>query len=89
MSVRLLACLALGGLVVAAPASAGILGGGRKLPKPISHVREAVDRSDRAGGIVKHPPAKYSKPEWGSRFDLVKDNYPPRPLMPYLRHQDR
>jgi hypothetical protein len=75
-------------VVVAVPASAGILGG-KKLPRAISYVDKRVDRSDRVGGIVKHPPAKYSKPGWGSRFDLVRDNYPPRPLTPFLMHQER
>jgi hypothetical protein len=36
--------------------------------------------------IRRHPPGKYSAPEWGSRFDQIKNNYPPRPLLPYLRH---
>jgi hypothetical protein len=57
------------------------------LPAPISNVAERVERSAVATqiGIVRHPPKEYSGSDWGSRFDQIKHNYPPRPMSPFLR----
>ncbi len=88
-------CLRLVGLVaafsmLAGPAAAGIFGKSKpKLPTAISHTAARVQRSTSVGLVVKHPPAKYSGAFWGSRFDLARDNYPVRPLMPFLLHSDR
>ena len=60
------------------------------LPKPISLTDERVERSAGATRplAVTHPPPKYSGPDWGSRFDQIKYNYPPRPLTPRLRRSE-
>jgi hypothetical protein len=89
MRLRFLAGVALTAILGAAPASAGILGGQKKFPKAISYVGERVERSKPAGAIVKHPPKKYSGPGWGSRFDQARNNYPDKPLMPFVMAQDR
>lgn len=88
MSLRLLACAALV-LAASSPAEAGVFSSKTKLPTPIRYTTERVERSTSVGTIVKHPPQKYAKPSWGSRFDLVRDNYPARPIMPFLLHQER
>jgi hypothetical protein len=60
------------------------------LPKPIGYTSERVERSGVAmqSFLVRHPPAKYSGHDWGSRFDQIKHNYPPRPLSPPLRRSE-
>jgi hypothetical protein len=73
----------------AATAEAGILGGGKKLPKPISLTTKRVERSLTYGQQVKHPPKKYSGASWGSRFDQVRDNYPVRPPIHYIMTPER
>lgn len=88
MSLRLLACAAVLAFL-STPAEAGIFGGKKKLPTPIRYTADRVDRSPRFGRIVKHPPKQYSRPNWGSRFDLMRDNYPARAVMPFLTHQER
>ncbi len=59
-------------------------------PKPISLIDDRVERSAAATRelIKRHPPGKYSGAEWGSRFDQIKNNYPPRPLAPFLMRRD-
>jgi hypothetical protein len=79
--------------VVALLAAAGHAGAGstqRRLPKPISLIDDRVERSAGAtqGVLATHPPAKYSGPDWGSRFDQIKYNYPPRPLTPRLKRPE-
>lgn len=88
MSLRLLACAAL--LIAASiPAEAGVFSSKKKLPTPIRYTSNRVERSGPQTGIVRHPPKRYSKPSWGSRFDLARDNYPAKPLTPFLLHQQR
>ncbi len=83
----------LGLAAVAGTAEAGILDVFKKpggLPKPISYVGERVSRSSASGQdvLVRHPPSQYSGPEWGSRFEQIKHNYPPRPLSPSFRRSE-
>lgn len=88
MRLRLLACAAALAFL-STPAHAGFLGGKKKLPSPIRYTTDRVERSPHVGGIIKHPPRKYSGQSWGSRFDLMLHGYPTKPLMPFLLHQDR
>lgn len=76
-------------LAAATTAEAGILGGRKKLPQAISLTSTRVERSLTYGLQAKHPPRKYSGPNWGSRFDLARDNYPDRRPAPYLMRPER
>ncbi|HET7293998.1 MAG TPA: hypothetical protein VFM88_16350 [Vicinamibacteria bacterium] len=85
--------LILGLAAVAGTAEAGILDAFKRpggLPKPVSYVGERVARSNvpTQTVLVRHPPKQYSEPGWGSRFDQIKHNYPPRPLSPPLRRRE-
>ncbi len=74
--------------MLAGPADAGIFGKGTpKFPKPISMTSDRVQRSHTVGKSTRL--SKYSGATWGSRFDLARDNYPTKPLMPFLLHTDR
>jgi hypothetical protein len=79
MSLRLAGAVAILGLF-AVSAEAGT----KNFPKPISLTTERVERSITHGSITNKPPQKYRSASWGSRFDLTRDNYPPKPLMPFL-----
>ncbi|HJS59574.1 MAG TPA: hypothetical protein VKA01_15825 [Vicinamibacteria bacterium] len=86
MRLRLL--LSLAALLAAADnADAGVFKKRGGLPTPISLTDERVERSAGATKplVQKHPPPNYAGPDWGSRFDQIKYNYPPRPLTPRLR----
>lgn len=80
-------------LVAAGTAEAGIRDVFKRKvghPKPISNVTDRVEKSAGAtqGMLVRHPPKQYSGHEWGSRFDQVRNNYPPRPVSPPLRRKE-
>ena len=91
MRLRLL--LSLAALAAAGNADAGVREFFKRpgsLPTPISLTNERVERSAGATQALlqKHPPPNYSGPDWGSRFDQIKNNYPPRPLTPRLRRSE-
>ena len=79
-------------VAVLAAAGCASTGGSKqtRLPKPISLIDERVERSAGATQplVVSHPPTRYSGFDWGSRFDQIKYNYPPRPLTPRLRRSE-
>jgi len=88
---RLCLLLSLAALLAAAGnADAGIFKKPSSLPTPISLTDERVERSAGATQplLQNHPPPNYSGPDWGSRFDQIKNNYPPRPLTPRLRRPE-
>jgi len=92
MRLRLLLSLA-AFLATAGNADAGVRDFFKKpasLPTPISLTQERVERSAGATQpfLKNHPPPNYSGPDWGSRFDQIKYNYPPRPLTPRLRRSE-
>ncbi len=77
-------------LAVAGTAEAGIFGGQKKLPRAISLTSDRVERSRAIGSQQsKHPPKKYSGPSWGSAFDQVLKNYPPREPVHHVMRSER